>query len=351
MSKRKLILIVGGLGLVISLAFVGCSGKKEARKSEATLKVAMVTDVGGVNDQSFNQSAWEGLMRAQDELKIKTSYLESKQDADYAPNLETLLDARNDLIWGIGFKMADQILEAAKLNPNQKYAIIDYSYGKNTPKNLVGVMFKEQEASFLVGYIAGKMTKTNKIGFVGGMDVPVIHRFQYGFKSGVKYANPDAKIFEQYAESFTDAAKGKAIANQMYQNGADIVFHAAGGVGDGVIEAAKEQNKKAIGVDRDQNNLAPDNVITSAMKRVDNAIYNISKELKNGKFPGGTTVVYGLKEGGVDIAPTSSKHVPKKILDEVQILKQKIINGEIIAPSSDEEYKKGGKLNNSSKRI
>ena len=323
--------------IISSLLFVSCSKKEEKKTVAKQLKVAMVTDVGGVNDQSFNQSAWEGLQRAEKELGIKASYLESKQDADYTPNLETLFDNGNDLIWGIGFKMEGKVADAAKMNPEQKYAIIDYSY-ENTPKNLVGVLFKEQEASFLVGYIAGKMTETKKIGFVGGMDVPVIHRFQYGFLAGVHYANPDAKVLEQYAESFTDAAKGKAIANQMYKNGADIIFHAAGGVGDGVIEAAKEQNKKAIGVDRDQNDLAPDNVITSAMKRVDNAIYNITKLLKDGNFPGGSTVVYGLKEGGVDIAPTSSKHVPEEILNEVAQLKEKIISGEVTAPSGKSEY-------------
>jgi len=337
MNKRLLLVAISIL-LIASLALVGC-GKKQAAPTENAIKIALVTDVGGINDQSFNQSAWEGLQKAEKDFSIKASYQESKQDADYQPNMENLLDAGNDLIWGIGFKMGDVVKDAAKLNPNQKYAIIDYAYGPETPKNVVGVVFKEQEASFLVGYIAGKMTEANNIGFVGGMDVPVIHRFKYGFLAGVKYANPKAKIQNQYAGSFTDAAKGKAIANQMYQNGADVVFHAAGGVGDGVIEAAKEQDKMVIGVDRDQNDLAPKNVITSAMKRVDNAIYNIAKGLKENNFPGGTTVSYGLADGGVDIAPTSSKNVPQKILDEIKIVKQKIIDGEIVPPASEEEYK------------
>jgi len=307
-------------------------------KKEAGIKVAMVTDVGGINDQSFNQSAWEGLKRAEKEFAINVSYLESTQDADYAPNMETLLDAGNDLIWGIGFKMGDTIKEKALENPEQKYAIIDYAYGDETPANVIGVVFKEQEPSFLVGYIAGKMTKTNKVGFVGGMKFPLIEKFEYGFKAGVKLANPDVEVFAQYADSFTDAAKGKAIANQMYKKDADIVYHAAGGVGDGVIEASKEQGKFAIGVDRDQNSLAPENVITSAMKRVDNAIFNVVELLVKGEFPGGTTVVYGLKEGGVGIAPTSYKLVPAEILDEVEVLKAKVISGEIVVPSTPDEY-------------
>lgn len=306
--------------------------------AQASLKVGMVTDVGGVNDQSFNQSAWEGLQKAKKELGIKASYQESKQDADYPTNLETLLDAKNDMIWGIGFKMADAILYQAKMNPNQKYGIIDYSYGNKTPKNVVGVMFKAEEPSFLAGYVAAKMSKTGVIGFVGGMSVPIIHSFQYGFKAGAKHANPKITILEQYAESFTDAAKGKAIANQMYAKKADVVFHAAGAVGDGVIEASKEQNKMAVGVDRDQNYLAPKNVITSSMKRVDNAIYNVVKDLKANKFLGGTTIEYGLKDGGVALAPTTSKIVPANIMKEVDELQKQIISGQIKVPATLKDY-------------
>jgi len=331
--------------LIVAVSLLVSCGKKADTQTPAadsnavkTLKVAMVTDVGGINDQSFNQSAWEGLQKAQTELKVTASYMESKQDADYAPNFETLVDSKNDLIWGIGFKLQERTLEAALANPTNKFAIIDYSFGDKTPANVACVEFKEQEASFLVGYIAGKMTKTGKVGFVGGMNVPVINRFQYGFAAGVKMANPKAQVMEQFAESFSDAAKGKAIANQMYKKGADIVFHAAGGVGDGVIEAAKEQKKFAIGVDRDQNSLAPDNVITSAMKRVDNAIYSVTKDLVDGKFPAGTTTVYGLKEGGVDIAPTSSKHVPAEILAEIEGIKARVIAGEVIPPGTKDEF-------------
>ena len=305
--------------------------------SAGELSVGMITDVGGVNDQSFNQSAWEGLQRAEKELGVKVSYIESRQDADYGPNLETMLDAGTDLIWGIGFKMADAALEAANNNPDQKYAVIDFAWD-DTPKNLIGVVFKAEEASFLVGYIAAKMTTTGKVGFIGGMSFPVIWGFEYGFRAGVLYGNKDVEILSQYAESFTDAAKGKSIANSMYQQGADIVFHAAGGVGDGLIEAAKEQGKWAIGVDRDQNYLAPDNVLTSAMKRVDNAMFNISKELTEGVWKGGQTVSYGLAEGGVDIAPTSSMHVPADLLAEVEAVKARIISGEIVVPYSKETF-------------
>ncbi len=330
MKRNRLVLsAVPALILIVGLA---------ASVLAASMKIAMVTDVGGVNDQSFNQSAWEGLKRAEKDFGITVAYKESKQDADYSPNMETLTDAGYDLIWGIGFLMGDAIKETAEINPDQKYAIIDFSYGPDTPENVACAVFQEEEPSFLVGYIAGKMTETNKVGFVGGIKFPLIEKFEYGYMAGVKLANPDAEVLRQYAESFTDAAKGKAITNNMYQQGADIVFHAAGGVGDGVIEAAKEKGKWAIGVDKDQNFLAPDNVLTSAMKRVDNAIYDIGKKLMEGQFSGGQTVVYNLKNDGVGIAPSSDKHVPAEILAEVDDLIAKIKQGEIVVPATKEAF-------------
>ncbi|SNT13178.1 nucleoside-binding protein [Anaerovirgula multivorans] len=350
MFKKMLALML--VLLLMATALVGCGGgaaqdpapeedqeQVEDQPTEEQIKMAMVTDVGGVNDQSFNESAWNGHKQAEAELGFSVSYVESEQDADYERNLETLLDAGNDLIWGIGFMMTDAILEAAEFNPDQKYAIIDPDFGENVvPENLVGVLFKAEEGSFLVGYIAGKMTETNKVGFVGGMDFPVIHGFHYGFMAGVKHANPDAEVLVQYADSFVDAARGKAIANQMYQQGADIVFHAAGGAGDGVIEAAREQDKYAIGVDEDQNHLAPDHVITSAMKRVDNAIFMVAEMLKDGDYAGGETKVFGLADGGVGIAPTSDKHVPAEILEEVKQVEQEIIAGKIVVPNNKDDY-------------
>lgn len=346
--------------LVVTLAItlVGCSGgNTQDSKSEETageadegLKVAMVTDVGGVNDQSFNQSAWEGLQKAAEDLGVSVSYQESHQDADFTPNLETLIDAENDMIWGIGYKLGDAIEETARKNPDIKFGIIDYSYEDNpdfpegTPENVVGMIFKAEQPSFLVGYIAARMTETDKVGFIGGVEGDVIWGFDYGYQAGVAYANKvhgtDVEVIRQYAESFNDSAKGKAIANSMYQQGADIVFHAAGGVGDGVIEAAKEQDKWAIGVDKDQNYMAPDNVLTSAMKKVDQGVYLVIEALVNEEFPGGETVVLGLEEEAVDIAPTSDKHVPQEILDEVEKLKKDILDETIKIPFNEETFKK-----------
>lgn len=352
--KQKYLVIALILVCAITFTFAGCTPAEEPAEEpveEPTeepaeepadepleeLMVAMVTDTGGVNDQSFNQSAWEGLSRAGSELGIAVSYLESSQEADYVPNLDTLYDNGNALVWGIGFMMADAVEEAAVTNPDANYAIIDFFYAEG-PDNLMGVVFREEECSYLVGYIAGKMTETNIVGFVGGMESEVINHFHYGYLAGVNDANPDCEILIQYAGDWGDVPKGKAIANQMYQDGADIVFHAAGFTGNGVIEAAKESGKWVIGVDKDQYPLAPDNTLTSAVKRVDNAVFNVTKDLVDGNFMGGTNVVYGLAEEGVGIAPTSDVHVPADVLAEVDDLRQQIIDGTISVPNGPEAY-------------
>lgn len=317
---------------------------EEGKAASSDLKIGFATDEGGINDQSFNQGVWEGLNKAKDDFGVSISYQESNEANDYAPNLETLLDDGNEVIVAAGFNLGDAIREAAEANPDTKYAIIDFAY-EDGPENLVGITFKAQEPSFLVGYIAGLTTETNKVGFVGGQESTLIQTFEYGYKAGVAYAakelGKEIEVTSQYVGDFSDAGKGKSIATNMYQQGNDIVFHAAGGAGDGVIEAAKDQDKWVIGVDRDQNDLAPDNVLTSAMKRADSAIYNIIKDLAEGKdFPGGTTVTYGLADGDtVDIAPTSDKNVKPEILEKIPGLKEKIISGEIKVPSTEEEYK------------
>jgi basic membrane protein A len=331
------------LALAIALAFVmvGCNRAEEGEEAAEAVKIGMVTDVGGVNDNSFNQSAWEGLQRVGDDLGVDVSYLESGQGSDYGPNMETMFDAGNQLIWAIGFLMADAVYEAAISNPDTNYAIIDYAW-EDTPANMVGVVFKAQEPSFLVGYIAGKMTQTGTVGFVGGIAGDIIDGFDYGFHAGVQYANPDVTVLRQYADSFTDAATGKSIASQMYLEGADIIFSAAGLVGDGVIEAAKEQGLWAIGVDKDQSYLAPDNVLTSAMKRVDMAIYTVSEMLVNGEFPGGSTMLFSLENEGVGIAPTSDRHVPDDLLAEVAELQEMIISGDVQVPFNAATYEEYG---------
>ena len=320
--------------VVSASLLVGCSGNNESA-SDDKITVAMITAVAGVNDQSFNQSAWEGLQRAEKELGIEVKYLESKQDSDYATNIETLVDEDVDLILGVGMKLSEAIKEGSELYPEQNFVLVDEEIDASNVKN---ILFKAEESAYLAGLIAGKTTKTNNVGFIGGMELPVIDTFKYGYMAGVKAANPDAKVQAQYANSFTDQAKGKAIANQMYTNGADIVFTCGGDVGTGAIEAAKENGKFAIGVDRDQSDLAPQNVLTSAIKRVDAGVFETVKSYVNGTFEGGTTTTYGLEENAVGVPDTTKNLVSQDILDLVEETITKLKNKEITVPKNEEEY-------------
>jgi basic membrane protein A len=267
----------------------------------------------------------------------------SKQESDYATNLDKAADDQNKLIWGIGYAMADAVANSAKQNPDISYAIIDNSYGDKTLSNVTGVTFRAQESSFIVGYIAAKTTKTNKVGFVGGQTSAVIDQFEYGYKAGVAYGAKElgktVTVNAQYAQSFSDAAKGKAIAQSMFSSGCDVVFHAAGGVGVGVIEAAKEANKYAIGVDRDQAYLAPKNVLTSALKRVDKAIELVSKDAMSGQKIGGKTLDFGMSDDAVGI-PTEHTLMGDSTYNAAVALEGKIKDKSIIPPATKDDFAK-----------
>ena len=344
MKLKKLIAL--GLATVMSASMlVGCGAKSDSNAStdngDKVFKVGMITDTGGVNDESFNQSTWKGFQDAQEKFgkdKLEIKYLESKQDADYVQNIDTFADERMDLIVGVGFKLQSAITEAAKNYPEQQFALIDAVCEGEQPENVTSLLFEDNASAYLTGLIAGRMTETNKVGFIGGMELPVIDTFKYGYMAGVKAANPDAKVQAQYANSFTDQAKGKAIANQMYSNGADIVFTCGGDVGTGAIEAAKENGKFAIGVDRDQSDLAPEHVLTSAIKRVDAGVFETVKSYVNGTFEGGTTTTYGLEENAVGVPDTTKNLVSQDILDLVEETITKLKNKEITVPKNKEEY-------------
>lgn len=301
----------------------------------ADLKIGLITDVGGVNDGSFNQSAWEGLQRAISELGVEANYLESKTDADYNPNIEAFVDEDYDLIICVGYMLADATRAAAEANPDVKFAIIDDATIELD--NVSCLMFKQEQASYLVGYVAGLMTEKDNIGFVIGMANENMNLFGYGYCAGALDANPDVKIQQINANSFAEPATGKTSATTEITNGADIIFHAAGGTGLGVIEACQEaEGVYAIGVDSDQSSLAPDTIITSAMKRVDNAVYDSVQALINGTLEGGVHT-YDLAAGGVDIAPTQDL-LPDEVVKAVEDVKTKIISGEVTVPSTQAEF-------------
>ncbi|MDO4754564.1 MAG: BMP family ABC transporter substrate-binding protein [Bacillota bacterium] len=329
--KTKMI----ALSIAVIFALIGCMPTPSLNR----ISMGMVADVGGIKDQSFNQSAWEGLQKAGAEFQMDISYVEAKKESDYQKNIQSLIDSDQDLIWGIGFKMQEDIRQAAIDNPNRSFALIDHDYGEDSVDNLLGVVFKAEEASYLMGVIAAKMTKTKKVGFVGGMDVPAIHRFLFGFLKGIEDTDCAVELRIDYTDAFDSPEKGKESAHKLYREGVDLIFHAAGDTGNGVIEAAKESDKMVIGVDKDQYALAPDHVISSAVKRIDLAMYEVAKELGQGNFEGGRTLILGLKESGVDIAQSTSKHVPADVLQYVQERRQQIIDGEIKVPASEEEYR------------
>lgn len=320
------------------LAVTAMTGNVFAAGSD--FSVSMITDTAGINDQSFNQSAWEGLQEFSEETGVEVNYLESKQSSDYVPNLERLGDNEADLIWSVGFDTADALIEAAESNPDLKYAIVDNSYD-DTPDNVTGVIFKAQEPSFLVGYAAGKTTETDQVGFVGGIENAVIQQFMYGYEAGVQYAakelGKEITVNAQYAESFSDAAKGKAIASKMFSDGCDIVYQAAGGTGTGVIEAAKEAGKYAIGVDRDQAYLAPDNVLTSALKKVGKAMGIVSEDVMNGEDFGGQTLEFGIAEDCVGI-PEENPNMDPAVYEDTMKVADLIKSGEVVPPATEEEY-------------
>lgn len=308
---------------------------QEPANTEEKFIVGMATDVGGLNDDSFNAAAYRGIVKAESELGTEKIVIESKRQEDYEVNLQTLIDGGADLVWGIGFMMQQSINDMAKANPDKKFAIIDEQVDQ---PNAASVLFKEEEGSFLMGYIAGKSTKTGKIGFVGGVESPVIGRFEAGYKAGAKAANPDVQVITVYSASFIDPAKGKSDALTIYGQGADIIFHAAGATGQGVIEAAVEKNLFAIGVDSDQNSLAPEHVISSMMKRVDVAVYDVIKLAKEGNFPGGQTVRLGLAQDGVGYSDTTLwNKLPEGLQGEVDKWAQAIKDGKFTVPDEPSE--------------
>lgn len=338
MKLKKLIALSASVVMCASL-ITGCSSKNKTENEnvKSDISVGIVLGEGSINDQSFNQSTWEGLQKAKEEFGIEVKYLESKQESEYIQNIETLVDEDTDLIIGVGYQLKDAIQKSAEHYPEINFAILDETY-ENIPANVVPVVFNEQEAAYLTGIIAAKMTKTNNVGFIGGLPASGVLKYQYGYKYGVETTNENIKIYEQFANTFTDQAKGKAIAKQMYASNVDVILAAAGDSGTGAIEAAKENNKYSIGVDRDQSDLAPENVITSALKKLNVASYDLAKMLVEGNFEGGTEKVYGLKEGAVGIPEGTNELIPHDILDYVNQQAEKVISGEIEIPKNEEEY-------------
>lgn len=332
-----------GLGLVavaaVGLAACGNrSSRNAASSSDVKTKAAIVTDTGGVDDKSFNQSAWEGLQAWGKEHNLSKdngfTYFQSTSEADYANNLQQAAGSYN-LIFGVGFALNNAVKDAAKEHTDLNYVLIDDVI--KDQKNVASVTFADNESGYLAGVAAAKTTKTKQVGFVGGIESEVISRFEAGFKAGVASVDPSIKVQVDYAGSFGDAAKGKTIAAAQYAAGADIVYQVAGGTGAGVFAEAKSLNESrpenekvwVIGVDRDQeaegkytskDGKESNFVLVSTLKQVGTTVKDISNKAERGEFPGGQVIVYSLKDKGVDLAVTNLSEEGKK-LSKMQKLK------------------------------
>ncbi|WBW95668.1 BMP family lipoprotein [Oceanirhabdus sp. W0125-5] len=334
-------------------AFTACGSKNVQNNNETSKKsslVGLVTTEGGVNDKSFNQSADKGINKAKEEFDVEYVVIESQRKEDYAENMEALIDEEADIIFATGFQMVDAVKSVAENYENINFAIVDNVVELDNVKSIV---FKEHEGSFLMGVIAGKMTKSNRVGFLGGRDIELTNRFEVGFAAGVMSVNPEAGKYlinrrtVKYAESFVDVNKGYEVAKSLYDEGCDVVYHAAGGAGIGMFSAAQEfrNNGKAvwcIGVDMDQAETMPEYeevILSSMVKRVDVGTYETVKEVANGNFEGGKVVQMGLKENALEIAKSTSNNTPSEVIDLVELYKEAISKGEIKVPSNFDELK------------
>jgi basic membrane protein A and related proteins len=342
--------------LLLALVAAGCGGDDDddgdaggdtsAATDDATteetepIRVGLVTDIGGLNDRGFNSLANEGLERAASELGAEIRVLESKSDADYIPNLSTLAEEGFDLIISVGFLMGEATHTAAEEFPDTNFAIIDNAYGgegceeTNTCElpNLQGLLFKEQETGYLAGYLAGLVTESNTISSVGGIKIPPVDRFIAGYQAGAAASNPDITTLNAYSEDFVDQAKCKEVALDQIAEGSDVVFQVAGGCGLGALDAAQQEGVWGIGVDADQAFLG-EHVLTSALKRVDEAVFQTISAVADGSFTGGGVTLFGLAEDGVGLGEFSP-NAPQEAVDETLAQVDGIVSGEIEVPDA-----------------
>src|SRR3954470_12436648 len=333
--KRSLVF----LGL-LALFVAGCGGSGSSSSSNTTTgsqagsgkKIGLVTDIGGLNDRGFNHLSYLGVLRAQGTLGVQQRVYQAKSTQEYVPNLSTFARQGYDLTIGVGFTEATAIDTVATNFPNSKFAIVDVDQATepHKPTNLLGLLFKEQETGYLVGYLAGLEEKRRPgpdvIASVGGQKQPPVDRFIAGYQAGAKAADPGIKTLNGYSEDFADQAKCKQVALNQIEQGAGVVFQVAGGCGLGALEAAKQEKVWGIGVDADQSFLGP-YILTSAVKRVDTAVFDAVKLVADGKFKGGN-IVFGLKDNGVGLGKISPK-VPKSEVAEVMKVRADIIAGKI----------------------
>jgi basic membrane protein A len=343
--RKLLILVAVLLAVHVALLFVRPSGAAEPPTGDA-VDVGIVFDMGGRGDKSFNDGAYLGAERAAKELGVRVRFIEPGEGSDRESGLRLLAAEGMDIVIGVGFIFTDDLTALAKEYPNTKFAGVDYSVATDKdgraippPANLAALKFREEQGSFLVGALAALVGKSDRVGFVGGMDSPLIQKFEAGYEAGVKQVCPKCEVVSQYAgvtpEAFRNPGKGKELALSQYQQGVNVIFHASGSTGLGVFEAARQTGKLAIGVDADQFNEAPGYVVTSMVKGIDNAVYDAIRRVQDQRFKGGI-YQYGLAENGVGYVydKNNEKLIPAEVRARLEALKQDIIAGRITVPST-----------------
>ena len=333
--------VIAAVVLAIT-AFAGAAVAKPAAKaapathSTASVvpKIGLVTDIGGLNDHGFNHLAYVGLQEAQAKLGVQTRVLESHSSADYIPNMTSLAQQGYNLIIVVGFLMDDSVITVAKQFPKTDFMIIDNGWSKGNPPNLEGTLFHEQEAGYLVGYLAGLLFKGQSVTMstVGGEKIPPVDRYIAGFQAGAKAGDPSVTLLNGYSQDFVAQDKCKNLALQQIAQGSKVVFQVAGGCGLGALDAAKQKHVWGIGVDADQSYIGPQ-VLTSALKRVDTDVFTTIKQYRNGIWKGGRTFTFDVANGGIDIGKVSPK-VPKSIVAKVEAIKAQIKAGKIKIPTT-----------------
>ncbi len=338
MTPRQLVAIL--LAINVMLVIAGYLIVPAAETAPGTgLRVGLVFDVGGKNDKSFNEAAWRGLQRAKAELGVDIQFIEPSEGSDRESALRTLAARRVDLVIGVGFIFGPDLERLAAQFPNVKFAGIDYSPSPGVADlpNLAGLRFREHEGSFLVGAIAGLITHTKVVGFVGGMKIPLIRKFEAGYEAGVHHVCPECRVLSAYAgtepKAFADPSLGEELASAQYNKGADVIFHAAGKTGDGVFAAARHNGARAIGVDSDQYDAAPCCVVTSMVKSVDVAVLDVIKDIIANKFEPGLHEL-GLAEHGVGFVADERNRglLPIEVVNQVHALSDEIVKGTIKVP-------------------
>ena len=336
--KRTFLTALLALIAALALGLTACGsdddgggGGGDAAEGGEAVKAGVVTDIGGLNDRSFNALANKGRLDAQKELGADTRVVISEANGDYIPNLTSLAQQQYDIIISNGFLMADATATVAGKLPNSNFAIVDFSAAalKGKPKNVEGLLFKENEAGYLAGYLAGLWAKDNNaktISTVGGQKIPPVDAYIAGFQAGAKKAYPGIETLNGYSQDFVDQGKCKEIALDQISKGSKVVFQVAGQCGLGALDAAKQEGVQGIGVDADQAYLG-DHILTSALKRVDEAVYEAIKRAQDGTFKGGTDVIATVKNGGVDLGKVSPEG--QQYEAQVKKIKDQIASGEI----------------------